>query len=197
MITTACLLLMQQAAVRGSTVAIDWTRGFGNVPGQTETVKSGDVLTFTWGGGHNVWKFNDKAAFDSCNFGAAAQIPGGATTGVTYTVTATTYFGCQVGSHCTAGQKLEAVVASATSMPTTTPSSAPTSAPNVAATSAPTGANTGTGVGGGGGPGKGDGSGKGDGNGKGRLATNGAYCQTGMTVLATVCVASLHVLLSR
>ena len=24
----------------GSTVAIDWTRGFGNVPGQTETVKS-------------------------------------------------------------------------------------------------------------------------------------------------------------
>jgi len=53
-----------------------------------------------------------RAAWDSCDFSSATMIDGGATSGVTYTVTTfPTYFACEIGSgtqssHCTAGQKL-------------------------------------------------------------------------------------------
>ena len=72
-------------------------------------VKSGEVLKFVWSGGHNVYQMKDKAAFDACDFSGGTNL--GAASPVYHTMgAATTYFACKVGSHCSIGQKLSAVL---------------------------------------------------------------------------------------
>lgn len=106
-----------KAPAASNKVAINWVAGFRNAAKRTEAVKAGDVLTFTWPGGHNVWKFPNKAAFDKCDFSSASQISGGGRSPASFTVQSTTYFACQVGSHCKYGQKLAAIVAAGVPKP--------------------------------------------------------------------------------
>jgi hypothetical protein len=90
-----------------SEVAVNWNAGFsGNAADQTKTgLETGDVLKFTWSGGHNVYKMASKAAFDSCDFTGGTNL--GSSSPVSYTVeSSTVYFACEVGSHCQSGQKL-------------------------------------------------------------------------------------------
>ena len=87
-----------KAPAASNKVAINWVAGFRNAAKRTEAVKAGDVLTFTWPGGHNVWKFPNKAAFDKCDFSSASQISGGGHSPASFTVQSTTYFACQVSA---------------------------------------------------------------------------------------------------
>jgi peptidoglycan/LPS O-acetylase OafA/YrhL len=116
----------------GGGTSVDWTKGFsGKAEDQTAAVKSGEVLTFVWTGNHNVFLMKDKAAFDACDFSAATEL--GSASPVLHTMgTATTYFACQVGTHCVSGQRLSAV---ATNAPNPTPA-APTPVVAVKAMSA-------------------------------------------------------------
>ena len=91
--------------------SIPWTKGFsGDAADQTMDVKSGEVLKFVWSGNHNVFLMKDKAAFDACDFSMGTNL--GAASPVYHTMgAATTYFACEVGSHCKSGQKLSAMIA--------------------------------------------------------------------------------------
>ena len=90
--------------------SIPWTKGLsGKAEDQTMAVKSGEVLKFVWSGGHNVYQMKDKAAFDSCDFSGGTNL-GGASPVLHTMGAATTYFACKVGSHCSNGQKLSAVL---------------------------------------------------------------------------------------
>lgn len=94
----------------GASTSVIWTKGFsGRAEDQTMDVKSGEVLEFEWKGTHNVYRMQDKAAFDACDFSTATKL--GAASPLLHTMgTATTYFACNVGAHCNSGQKLSAVV---------------------------------------------------------------------------------------
>ena len=94
----------------GAPTSVIWTKGFsGRAEDQTMDVKSGEVLEFEWKGAHNVYRMQDKAAFDACDFSTATKL--GAVSPLLHTMgTATTYFACNVGAHCNSGQKLSAVV---------------------------------------------------------------------------------------
>jgi len=86
----------------------------------TITASIGDKLKFSWSGtGHNVYTM----ASSTCDFDGQSAITGGdtATTGdVEYEITSLPlFFGCQIGGHCTAGQKL--TVGCAQSLPGTAP----------------------------------------------------------------------------
>jgi len=94
-----------------------WTKGFsGNAADRELTVASGDTITFTWSGEHNVYKLADAAAFASCNFAGATNM--GSISPVTITVAATDneWYACKVDGHCVANQKLH-VASSASSSP--------------------------------------------------------------------------------
>ena len=95
--------------------SINWVKGFsGKAEDQTMDVKKGEVLKFVWTNHtHNVFLMKDKAAFDACDFSTGTNL--GGTSPVYYTMgAATTYFACQVGTHCLNGQKLSAVIAGGT-----------------------------------------------------------------------------------
>lgn len=85
----------------------------------TITASIGDKLKFSWSGMHNVYTM----ASSTCDFSGQSAITGGdtATTGdVEYEITSLPlFFGCEVGGHCTAGQKL--TVGCAQSLPGTAP----------------------------------------------------------------------------
>jgi len=98
-------------------IGIDWV-----IPLSPDTITAsiGDKLKFSWSGmGHNVYTM----ASSTCDFTGQSAITGGdtATTGdVEYEITSLPlFFGCQVGGHCTAGQKL--TVGCAQSLPGTAP----------------------------------------------------------------------------
>ena len=122
--------------------SIPWTKGFsGKAEDQTMAVNNGDVLKFVWAGNHNVYQMKDKATFDACDFAGATNL-GAASPVYTTMGAATTYFACKVGSHCSNGQKLSAVIAGGTGGGTaSSPSPAPapaTSGSTPSPASAPT-----------------------------------------------------------
>ena len=66
-------------------------------------------VAFEWKDTHNVWIFDDKAAFDVCDFNHTMLLP--LQSGYIFTSNAGTYyFGCFVYGHCTSGQKLQLVI---------------------------------------------------------------------------------------
>jgi plastocyanin len=116
LVTIACLLGNTSAA---STVDIAW-----KIPmnPQKITANTGDTLKFIWSGGHNVYKMASMQAYDDCNFVGATNA--GATSPVEVTMgDATVYYACEVSGHCSANQKIEISVGTAT---TSTPSSSTT-----------------------------------------------------------------------
>ena len=91
---------------------IDWKLGM-SVDEQNQVVELDEenlaVVVFEWNGYHSVYQFPDKDAFENCDFSQAKYLFV-TLTGLGYTFRArssgTYYFGCKVGSHCQAGQKL-------------------------------------------------------------------------------------------
>ena len=94
-------------------INIVWNAGFSDSLARSISIEKESVLRFSWRNGlYNVWKFQDKESFDTCDFESAIQIPGGGKSPVTYTVTKTSFFACQIGSNCVYGQKLMVTVGS-------------------------------------------------------------------------------------
>jgi len=88
-------------------IEIDWIAGFSDSLARSISIEKESVLRFSWRNGlYNVWKFPDKESYDTCDFESAIQIPGGGRSPVTYTVTETSFFACQIGSNCVYGQNL-------------------------------------------------------------------------------------------
>ena len=69
----------------------------------TQTGKG--AVMFEWNGGHNVWQFKDRIAFELCDFTRATELSS-ASGYVFKGDVGTYYFGCSVYGHCSAGQKL-------------------------------------------------------------------------------------------
>merc|ERR1711865_588316 len=94
-----------------------WTKGFsGNAADREIAIASGDTITFTWSGEHNVYKLANAAAFASCDFAGATHM--GSISPVTVAVgTTDEWYACQILGHCMADQKLH-VANSASSSPT-------------------------------------------------------------------------------
>ena len=74
---------------------------------QDRTLPNGNY-EFVWTGTHNVYAFNDKEAYDTCDFTRATLV--GAVSPVVVRAssqpTGTMYYGCEVSGHCGAGQKI-------------------------------------------------------------------------------------------
>jgi hypothetical protein len=69
-------------------------------------VYAGDMLNFNHNGGHNVYRFPNKAAYDQCDFSGATMLS--SANAYTYHVDVQSgelYFGCQVGNHCVTGNQ--------------------------------------------------------------------------------------------
>ena len=105
---------------------------------QTMTVAAGTTVKFTWSSTHNVYEVSDATAFYDCDKSSGTEVASTSfqTVDVAAPDTPTTrYYICQVGSHCTMGQKIAITWAAA---PTAAPVFAPTPGPSAAATLAPT-----------------------------------------------------------
>ena len=94
----------------GMAAAVDWEAHYDMADGSANalTITAGTTATFTWTGGHNVYEFDDEAAYDSCDFASATELADteAKTLDVTEASATTKYYGCQVGSHCAVGQKI-------------------------------------------------------------------------------------------
>ena len=86
---------------------------------QNQSVKVNTAVMFKWQGSHNVYLFPSKAEYDACKFDKATKL--GTESPYTYMAKApgVFYFGCQVGSHCNAKQKLALTVTGTASHATT------------------------------------------------------------------------------
>ena len=91
---------------------VAWSTGM-TADQQEESASVGDSIVFTWTSFHNVYMFADEAAFNACDFAGATELAPADVNTYTFEVTdtGTFYFGCSVGSHCNAGQKLALTVA--------------------------------------------------------------------------------------
>merc|ERR1712037_631539 len=94
---------------------IDWKLSM-TAAEKAQSVKIGTDVVFTWLGGakaHGVKLFKTKAAFDACDF---ADTGAALATTSPYTYKASKagvyYFGCSIGGHCKADQKLALTVTS-------------------------------------------------------------------------------------
>ena len=91
-------------------VVIDWQIDMIARIAEVNADQSGQgSVTFKWIGSHNVWQFDDKQAFESCDFNKAKQL----TTRSGYLFSAnvgTYYFGCSVYGHCAINQKLQLII---------------------------------------------------------------------------------------
>ena len=85
---------------------IDWKLGMTTQPVQIKATQSGDgTAVFIWTGTHNVYLFEDKASFRSCDFSKAKELS--SASGFVFTAQAGTFFfGCSIAAHCASGQKL-------------------------------------------------------------------------------------------
>jgi hypothetical protein len=112
----ALLLVGFAAAMATKTMTFDFNKGFSGKPeDQALSVPSMTDLEFTWAGGHNVYLMKDKAAFDACKFDTATKLAD--KSGYKHHVMGKNgdvlYFACQVGSHCSSGQKLAVTITDA------------------------------------------------------------------------------------
>ena len=84
-------------------LSVDWAiRDYAPVSAEV-----GDVVTFTYSASHDVWQFNDEAAFEACDFSSATMLADKRDSPFDVTVTSPSMFiGCSVGSHCRSGQKV-------------------------------------------------------------------------------------------
>ena len=94
---------------RATGTVIDWKVGM-SAAEQSISVKSGEPFTFKWTGSHNVYRFPSEAAYKACDFSKATFVADRSFT-MTLKGSGTVYFGCKVGSHCRAGQKVAITIA--------------------------------------------------------------------------------------
>ena len=102
------------------------------------TVNVGDKLQFSYSAAHNVYLMASESAYDICDFAGATELGGvshgggsGSTPNVyeaVATAAGTLYIACQVGSHCSYGQKVEIAVVEPPS-PISPPSASPPPSP--------------------------------------------------------------------
>lgn len=100
-----CLAVL--AAVRG-TLSADVNWAIPTDP-QAITVSLGEDITFSWVGTHNVAESASGADFANCvkeNATELAPVSNGGSYTITMTEIGTRYFICEVGGHCSAGQKI-------------------------------------------------------------------------------------------
>merc|ERR1712166_131994 len=119
-----CITLLCALGVATATVHVPWTAGFDDASARTKTVTTGDTLHFMWTGSHNVFQMASETAFNDCDFTGATDKGSTSPVAVPLSGAGPWYFACQVGAHCTNGQKL-AVTNGVTTAPTT---AAPTAA---------------------------------------------------------------------
>ena len=109
-----CTFPQRELWERNRYVYIDWVIPNGDML-DSITAMPGDTLVFIWEGNDNVFLMTGEDAFDRCSFqGATFQSDGNLERGpefwVQYTiprfVQGPLYFGCGVGGHCFAGQKI-------------------------------------------------------------------------------------------
>jgi len=110
-VVAAAFLVASVAARDNSTTAaqeISWSTGSGYA---STSVSAGEPVTFTYTSSHDVWKFDDSAAYEACDFRRATQIADRGDSPFTLNAPAgNSYYGCDVGSHCSSGnQKIELV----------------------------------------------------------------------------------------
>ena len=104
-------------------VQIDYIGLYDNANARSMTAELGTTLVFEWTGRHNVYEMASKEAFEKCDFTNAKML--GDTSPLKVTIDKVpVYYACEIGSHCSEGQKL-AVTSSGAPAPTTTPA-APT-----------------------------------------------------------------------
>merc|ERR1711957_84743 len=82
---------------------LDWNAQF-TASDKSSTFK-GEVQ-FNWIGGHNVYEMADKDAYDACSFAGAKNLGDTSPVAVSADVGKTKYYSCDVGSHCSYGQKV-------------------------------------------------------------------------------------------
>ena len=105
----AITLLCSLGFAAAATVPIDWVAGFNDIDARAQIATTGDTLEFTWSSStHNVYSMASQTAFDDCDFTGATDL--GSTSPVTQLLSGDGpwFFACQVGSHCSSGQKLMA-----------------------------------------------------------------------------------------
>merc|ERR1719460_1900049 len=106
------------------------------------SVAVGDKLSFRYSNYHNLYLMASKAAYESCDFSGGVEL-GSTTRGggsestpnlyeAVVSAAGTYYLACQVGSHCSQGQKITVTVAAASWPASRPPPAAP---PPPAATS--------------------------------------------------------------
>jgi len=100
-------------ALKTVSKTIEWSTGSGYV---STDVAVGEDVTFVYSTSHDVWQFDDFAAYEACDFGRATQIADRGDSPFTVSAPAgNSYYGCDVGSHCSSGnQKIELVAPTST-----------------------------------------------------------------------------------
>ena len=103
------------------------------------TVNVGDKLQFSYSAAHNVYLMASESAYDICDFAGATELAGvshgggsGSTPNVyeaVATAAGTLYIACEIGSHCSYGQKVEIAVVEPPSPISPPPASPPPSPP--------------------------------------------------------------------
>merc|ERR1711865_931342 len=120
-----CITLLCALGVATATVHVPWTAGFDDASARAKTVTTGDTLHFMWTGNHNVFQMAFETAFNDCDFTGATDKGSTSPVSVPLSGAGPWYFACQVGAHCTNGQKL-AVTNGVTTAPTTAAPTPPT-----------------------------------------------------------------------
>merc|ERR1711865_479897 len=113
-----CITLLCALGVATATVHVPWTAGFDDASARAKTVTTGDTLHFMWTGSHNVFQMASETAFNDCDFTGVTDKGSTSPVSVPLSGAGPWYFACQVGAHCTNGQKL-AVTNGVTTAPTT------------------------------------------------------------------------------
>jgi plastocyanin len=92
-------LLLSAPAAWAVDIPVTWV---GFPPGRLE-IQSGDTVTFTVGGSHDLYEMPDQAALEACDFtGATLKIGSGVTDTLTFDQPGEYYYACSVGGgfHC-------------------------------------------------------------------------------------------------
>ena len=95
------------------------------------SVAVGDKLQFKYNSAHNVYLMESEAKYEGCDFTGATELASaghgggsGSTPNLYEAVVSsagTLYFGCEVGSHCSYGQKVTIIATAASPEPSPPP----------------------------------------------------------------------------